>query len=88
MTSSEEMADVFQYISIPTANKNLIKISGTVTKEGHEFMTNAVSNHDGLKSALKELVRCVRGGDKTAGISMDDALLAADEALTEAEGGA
>lgn len=32
-------------------------------------------------NALKELVRCVRGGDDTAGVSMDDALMDADAAL-------
>ena len=42
----------------------------------------AASPH--LGSALKELVRCVRGGDKTAGVSMDDALIDADEALAKA----
>ena len=35
-----------------------------------------------LYAALKELVRCIRGGDKTAGVSMDDALIEADEALS------
>ena len=34
--------------------------------------------------ALVELVRCVRGGDETAGISMDDALLDADAAIEKA----
>jgi len=37
-----------------------------------------------LYKALKELVRCVRGGDQTAGVSMDDALLDADSALEDA----
>lgn len=35
--------------------------------------------------ALKELVRCVRGGDETAGFSMDDALIEADEAIERFE---
>lgn len=35
-----------------------------------------------LESALRELVRCVRGGDQTAGVSMDDALIDADEVLS------
>jgi hypothetical protein len=37
-----------------------------------------------MYEALKELIRCVRGGDETAGVSMDDALLDADEALAKA----
>ena len=42
-----------------------------------------ISNDAGpLYLALKELVRCIRGGDETAGVSMDDALIAADEALS------
>lgn len=36
--------------------------------------------------ALKELVRCVEGGDETAGISMDDALIDAHDAIAKAEG--
>ena len=39
---------------------------------------------DNLRTALKELVRCVRGGDKTAGVTMDGALIGADEALKKA----
>lgn len=37
-----------------------------------------------LRDALKELVRCVRGGDRTEGVSMDDALMDADAALERA----
>jgi hypothetical protein len=40
---------------------------------------------DALYLALKELVRCVCGGDETAGVSMDDALLDADAAIAKAE---
>lgn len=36
----------------------------------------------GIAEALRELVRCVRGGDETAGFSMDDALEDADAALS------
>lgn len=36
-----------------------------------------------LYGALTELVRCVRGGDETAGFSMDDALAEADDALAK-----
>jgi len=39
-----------------------------------------------LLAALKELVRCVEGGDETAGISMDDALIDAHDAIEKAEG--
>ena len=38
-----------------------------------------------LAAALKELVRCVRGGDETAGVSMDDALIDADDAIAAHE---
>lgn len=38
-----------------------------------------------LYASIKELVRCVRGGDETSGVSMDDALIAADEAISKAE---
>ncbi len=39
-----------------------------------------------LFEALAELIRCVRGGDDTAGVSMDDALIDADQALAKARG--
>ena len=39
-----------------------------------------------MLAALQELVRCVRGGDETAGFSMDDALEDADNAIAAATG--
>lgn len=38
-----------------------------------------------LRRALIELVRCVKGGDKTSGISMDDALIDAADAISESD---
>ena len=43
------------------------------------------ADRDMLYAALKELARCVRGGDETAGVSMDDALLDADSAIEKAD---
>lgn len=39
-----------------------------------------------LYAALVELVRCVRGGDATAGVTMDDALIGASDAIRKADG--
>ena len=39
-----------------------------------------------LLAALARLVEAVRGGDETAGCSMDDALIDADEAIAKATG--
>ncbi|MEK9751609.1 MAG: hypothetical protein VW338_00135 [Rhodospirillaceae bacterium] len=39
------------------------------------------AERDRLREVLAELVRCVRGGDETSGVSMDDALMDADEVL-------
>jgi len=36
-----------------------------------------------MVEVIEELLRCIRGGDETAGISMDDALLDADALLSK-----
>lgn len=38
-----------------------------------------------LRRVLIELVRCIKGGDKTSGISMDDALIDAADAISESD---
>ncbi len=63
----------------------ILRLTTNVRDSRFEANVRLVSTAPEMYEALRELVRCVRGGDETSGVSMDDALMDADAALEKAK---
>ena len=79
----QEQADAYTHIVRGSRNEHIVQLPQDTSGKS-ERMARFIAASPDVAAALKELVRCVRGGDKTAGVMMDDALLDADTALEKA----